>query len=77
MSWQRYQAKALAGMTLAGDALLAEIEGYIRVHNPQLTDVRVEKVTATEGYDTRIRTSKRWYDVTYLADDGEGHTTTP
>jgi hypothetical protein len=43
------------------------------VHNPHLTDVRVEQATATEGYDTDVRPSRRWYKVTYLADNGQGH----
>ena len=73
MSWTRYEGKALADITLDGGALLAELEGYIRVHNPHLTDVRVEQATATEGYDTDVRPSRRWYKVTYLADNGQGH----
>jgi hypothetical protein len=64
---------ALADTTLNGGALLAELEGYIRVHNPHLTDVRVEQATATEGYDTDVRPPRRWYKVTYLADNGQGH----
>ena len=60
-------------MTLTGDALLAELEDYIRVHNPLLTDVRLERATATEEYDTGVRPPRRWYMVTYLADDGEGY----
>ena len=73
MSWTRYEGKALADIALNGGALLAELEGYIRVHNPHLTDVRVEQATATEGYDTDVRPSRRWYKVTYLADNGQGH----
>lgn len=60
---------ALADKTLTGGALLAELEDYIRVHNPHLTDVRLELATATEGSDTRARPPRRWYKVTYLADD--------
>ncbi len=73
MSWTRYEASALADISLSGAALLAELEGYIRVHNPHLTDVRVERATATEVYDTRVGPPRRWYQVTYLADDGQGH----
>jgi hypothetical protein len=73
VSWTRYEGKALADITLNGGALLAELEGYIRVHNPHLTDVRVEQATATEGYDTDVRPPRRWYKVTYLADNGQGH----
>ena len=73
MSWARYEGRALGDTTLADDALLAELEDYIRVHNPNLTDVRLELVTATEEADTPARPSRRWYEVTYLADDGEGY----
>jgi hypothetical protein len=77
VSWARYEGRALADISLTGGALLAELEGYIRVHNPHLTDVRVERPTATEGYDTRVRPPRRWYNVTYLADDGQGHAAEP
>lgn len=77
MSWAKREAKALADITLTGDALLAELEDYIRVHHPLLTDVRLERATATEEYDTGAQPPRRWYDVTYLADDGEGYGMTP
>jgi hypothetical protein len=77
VSWRRYEERALADTALTGDALLAELEGYIRVHNPHLTDVRVEQAIATEGDDTRVRPPGRWYEVTYLADDGQGHASAP
>ncbi|MGD1240915.1 hypothetical protein [Mycobacterium seoulense] len=73
MSWAKREAKALADTTLTGDALHAELEDYVRVHNPHLTDVRLERATATEEYDTDIQPPRRWYVVTYLADDGEGY----
>ena len=73
MSWAKREAKALADTTLTGDALLAELEDYVRAHNPQLTDVRLERATATEEYDTSAQPPRRWYAVTYLADDGEGY----
>jgi hypothetical protein len=60
-------------MTLTGDALLAELEDYIRVQNPQLTDVRLEHATAAEGAALGAAPPRRWYQVTYLADDGQGH----
>ena len=72
MSWTRYEERALASLTLTGAARDAELEGYIRIHNPHLTDVRVEQATATEDYDTQLHPSSRWYNVTYLADDGQG-----
>ncbi len=77
MSWTRYEGRALADATLTGDALLAQLEDHIRVHNPQLTDVRLEQAVATEGYDVRTGPPRRWYTVTYLADDGEGHQAEP
>ncbi|HKI41247.1 MAG TPA: hypothetical protein VKA66_12860 [Mycobacterium sp.] len=77
MSWTRYEGRALADATLTGDALLAQLEDHIRVHNPQLTDVRLEQAVATEGYDARTGPPRRWYTVTYLADDGEGHQAEP
>lgn len=77
MSWTRYEGRALAGVTLAGAARDAELEGYIRVHNPHLTDVRVEQATVTDEYDPHTQTAARWYNVTYLADDGQGHAVEP
>ena len=69
VSWTRYQGRALAGASLDGEALHAELEDAVRAQNPQLTDVRLERATPTEEYDSSRR---RWYDVTYLADDGLG-----
>jgi hypothetical protein len=74
VSWTRYEGRALANSTLTDAARDAELEGYIRVHNPHLTDVRVEQATANEEYGTHLQPSARWYNVTYLADDGQGHT---
>ena len=72
MGWTRYEGRALADATLTGDALMAQLEDHIRVHNPRLTDVRLEHATATRGYEEGARLPRRWYDVTYLAEDGEG-----
>lgn len=69
MSWTRYEGRALADTTLDGEALHAELEDYIRVDNPHLTDVRLEQATATAAYDAEP--PKRWYEVTYLAEDPE------
>lgn len=77
MSWARYEGRALADSTMIGDALRAELENHIRVHNPHLTDIRVERVTATGEYDAHARPARRWYTVTYLADDGQGHQAGP
>ncbi len=75
MSWTRYEGKALADTTLNGGALLAELEGYIRVHNPHLTDVRVEQATATEGVRHGCPTAFRAVVQSHLllADNGQGH----
>jgi hypothetical protein len=77
VSWTRYEGRALADTTLTEAARDAALEGYIRLHNPHLTDVRVEQATATDEYDTRMHAPTRWYDVTYLADDGEGYAVEP
>jgi len=72
VSWTRREGRALANLALTGEALFAELDGYLRVHNPHLTDIRVEQASPTDGYDTHGRLPRRWYSVTYLADDGEG-----
>lgn len=69
MSWTRYTGRALADIGLDGDALHAELEDFIRVDNPHLTDVRLEQATAFEA--DGAGPSKRWYQVTYLAEDPE------
>ncbi|HEX4393614.1 MAG TPA: hypothetical protein VH084_19030 [Mycobacterium sp.] len=69
MSWSRYEGKAPAERTLTGAARDAELEDFIRLQNPLLTDVRLERATATGDQDC----NRQWYRVTYLADDGEGH----
>jgi hypothetical protein len=69
VSWNRYEGRALADLNLAGDALFAELEDYVRVHNPHFTDIRMERATATEECEERAGTPGRWYDVTYLADN--------
>ena len=75
MSWSRYEGKAPAERTLTGAARDAELEDFIRLQNPHLTDVRLEQATPTEVDDTDVQPDRQWYSVTYLADDGEGHTT--
>jgi hypothetical protein len=69
VSWSRYEGRALADIQLGGGALFAELEDFIRVHNPQLTDIRLERATATGDYDPAEGPSRRWYDVVYLADN--------
>jgi hypothetical protein len=69
VSWDRYRGKALADTTLTEGARDAQLEDYIRAHNPHLTDVRLERATAAEGYEESDGAPRRWYEVTYLADD--------
>jgi len=69
VGWTRYEGRALADLTLDGDALFAGLEDYVRVHNPHFTDIRMERAIATEEYGEQIGTPGRWYDVTYLADN--------
>lgn len=75
MSWSRYEGKAPAEKTLAGAARDAELEDFIRLQNPHLTDVRLEQATLTEADNVDVQPDRQWYNVTYLADDGEGHRT--
>lgn len=69
VSWTRYTGRADADIALDGDALHAELEDRIRVDNPRLTDVRLERAKATEAFDAEP--NRRWYEVTYLAEDPE------
>ena len=73
MSWSRYEGKAPAERTLTGAARDAELEDFIRLQNPHLTDVRLEQATLTGADDVDVQPDRLWYSVTYLADDGEGH----
>lgn len=69
VSWSRYEGRALADICLQGGALFAQLEDFIRVHNPHLTDIRLERAAPTGDYDPRVGPPRRWYDVIYLADD--------
>jgi hypothetical protein len=73
VSWARYEGIAAAEVTLAGAARDAELEDFLRLQNPNLTDIRLEQATPTEASDTSIGAARQWYVVTYLADDGQGH----
>ena len=75
MSWSRYEGKAPADRTLTEAARDAELEDFIRLQNPNLTDVRLEQATPTTADDAGVQPDRQWYSVTYLADDGEGHPT--
>ena len=76
MSWSRYEGRAPADITLTGAARDAELEGFLRLKNPHLTDVRLEQATATDVDDQDSQAHLQWYSVTYVADDGQGHTAT-
>jgi hypothetical protein len=73
VAWNRHEAKALVDSTLTGEALHAALEDCVRGQNPHLTDVRVDRATSTEEYDTHTGRPRRWYVVTYVADDGAGY----
>jgi hypothetical protein len=75
VSWARYEGIAAAEVTLTGAARDAELEDFLRLQNPHLTDVRLEQATPTEASDADTDPPRQWYSVTYLADDGQGHTT--
>ncbi len=68
MGWHRYQGRALANRTLTGEARDTELEAFIRLDHSDLCDVRLESATETDDFEA----SRRWYDVSYLADDGCG-----
>lgn len=67
VSWRRYEGRALAGASLSGAALHAELEDSVRAQHPHLTDVRLEQAMATAEYESPHR---RWFAVVYLAEDG-------
>jgi hypothetical protein len=68
VGWHRYQGRALADAALTGEARDTELEAFIRLDHSHLCDVRLESATETASYQK----SRRWYLVTYLADDGAG-----
>jgi hypothetical protein len=68
VGWHRYEGRALADRALTGEARDTELESFIRLGNSHLCDVRLESAAETESFER----SRRWYQVTYWADDGEG-----
>ncbi|OBK18356.1 hypothetical protein [Mycobacterium asiaticum] len=68
MGWTRYEGRALANPTLHGDALLAALQDHILLYNTHFTDVRLDRATATDEYDTSVRPPRRWYVVSYVAE---------
>jgi hypothetical protein len=73
VSWTRYEGTAPADAALSGAARDAELEDFLRLQNPYLTDLRLEQATAIDSPDAAGGPSRQWYRVTYLADDGEGY----
>jgi hypothetical protein len=68
VGWRRYEGRALADSALTGEARDTELEGFIRLDNSHLCDVRLESALETDSYEK----SRRWYQVSYWADNGEG-----
>ena len=68
MGWHRHRGRALADAASTGEARDTELEAFIRLGHSDFCDVRLESATETGDYER----SRRWYEVTYLADDGEG-----
>jgi hypothetical protein len=68
VGWHRYEGRALADGALTGEARDTELEAFIRLDHSDLCDVRLESATETANHEQ----SRRWYEVTYLAEDGEG-----
>jgi hypothetical protein len=73
VSWSRYEGRAPAEITLTGAARDAELEDFLRLQNPHLTDIRLERAVATDDYDTGVAPARLWYSVIYLGDDGQGN----
>lgn len=69
VTWKRCEGRALADSALSDDARDAQLEDYIRMQNPQLTDIRLAHATPMEEADRSGQPVKRWYHVTYLAND--------
>jgi hypothetical protein len=68
LGWHRYQGRALADAALTGEARDTELEAFIRLDRSDLCDVRLESATETNEHEG----ARQWYDVIYLADDGDG-----
>lgn len=69
MTWKRCEGRAIADSALGDDARYAQLEDYIRMQNPQLTDIRLAGATELEDPDSSLRLPLRWYRVVYLAND--------
>ncbi|MHA7648280.1 hypothetical protein ACX9NE_03620 [Mycobacterium sp. ML4] len=69
MTWKRCEGEALADSDLGDDARDAQLEDYIRMQNPQLTDIRLAGATPIQECDTADESVRCWYRVIYLAND--------
>ena len=69
VTWKRCEGEALADAALGDDARDAQLEDYLRMRNPHLTDIRLERATPRENSGSCVAPARRWYRVTYLAND--------
>ncbi|MDP7705514.1 MULTISPECIES: hypothetical protein [unclassified Mycobacterium] len=69
MTWKRCEGRAVADSALGEDARDAQLEDYIRMQNPQLTDIRLASATPLDEADTGGHPPRQWYRVVYLAND--------
>lgn len=59
----------MANSALGEDARDAQLEDYIRMRNPQLTDIRLASAAPLDEQDANVQPPRRWYRVVYLAND--------
>lgn len=64
---QTRRAKALANPDQPHSAVIHELEGYIKAHHPDTTDVNVVNATDTGQADKTHQPVRHWYHVTYEA----------
>lgn len=60
-----HKAKALANPAQPHSAVLRELERYIEVNNPGITDVSVVNATDTGQVDKGHKPVRHWYHVEY------------
>jgi hypothetical protein len=69
VTWKRCEGRAIADSALGEDARDAQLEDYIRMQNPQLTDIRLDSAAPLDEPDTGVAPPRQWYRVIYLAND--------
>lgn len=69
VTWKRCEGRAIADGDLGEEARDAQLEDYIRMRNPQLTDIRLAAATPLDETDNGAQPPRRWYHVVYLAND--------